>query len=234
MTDQNHREPSANNETFNAGTHCAKVDCRTLDFLPLVCPHCHLAFCSSHAHVFYHDCCLPEVLREARREEEGTTSTGDPVRELVNQHTPAPVETTKEDRNAKAKQILAARFPVPATRERQPKRPSKELSPALKLILLKRQAVGGDPRKKDNDVPLGCRWYGRLGCLMTTADSENLPWSDKRALAKDPKAIWFDKKTVVGKTCSYSRSALAINYMLSPTNAQQPGTTSWMMAKKCG
>ncbi|KAA1097329.1 hypothetical protein PGT21_003121 [Puccinia graminis f. sp. tritici] len=198
MSDQNKPESFTENDAFNSGKHCAKTDCRTLDFLPLVCPHCHLAFCSSHAHVFYHDCSLPPFLRAERREE-ASTSTGDPVRQLVNDHTPPPATVINEDRNAKAKQILAARFPVASKRERQPTRPAKELSPALKLIMLKRQAVSGDPQKKDSAVPPSSRWYGRLGCVVPTGDLQNLKWDEQRALATEPRAIWFDKNTVVGK-----------------------------------
>ncbi|KAH9471836.1 hypothetical protein Pst134EA_002470 [Puccinia striiformis f. sp. tritici] len=199
MTDQNQQETSTEDDAFNSGTHCARADCHTLDFLPLVCPHCHLAFCSSHAHVFYHECSLPEVLRTVPLKEGGSISTGDPVCELINNHKPPVTRTIKEDRNAKAKEILAARFPVAATKERKPTRPAKELSPALKLMMLKRQAVSGDPHKKDSAVSPLCRWYGRLGCVMPTSESQNLPWDEQRALLKDPKAIWFDKNTVVGK-----------------------------------
>ncbi|OAV90242.1 hypothetical protein PTTG_04654 [Puccinia triticina 1-1 BBBD Race 1] len=201
MSDQN-KPDSSENDAFNSGKHCAKADCHTLDFLPLVCPHCHLAFCKEHAHVFHHDCSLPEVSLRSTPREQGSTSTGsngDPVRALVNDHTPLPAPTVKEDRNSKAKEILAARFPLTSQRERQPTRPAKELSPALKLILLKRQAVSGNPQKKDSAVPLDCRWYGRLGCAVATGDSQHLSWDEQRTLASEPKAIWFDKKTVVGK-----------------------------------
>jgi len=205
MTDQtNEGTPGSKSDAFNAGKHCARADCRTLDFLPLVCPHCRLHYCGSHAHVSYHDCPLPiEAVLGIRPEAAaGSPSTGvDPVRQLVIQHTPPALGSTvpNQDRHAKAKQILATRFPQSAPRERQPTRPAKELSPALKFILLKRQAVSGDPNKKDTDVPLGARWYGRVGYFITTPDADHKPWIEKRALAKEPRALWFDKKTIVGK-----------------------------------
>ncbi|KNZ54031.1 uncharacterized protein VP01_3069g2 [Puccinia sorghi] len=187
MSEQNDQgTPGEKSDAFSAGKHCARADCRTLDFLPLVCPHCQLHYCGTHAHVSYHDCRLPtEALLGIRRGEgaaASNTSTGaDPVRELVIQHTPQPI-TANEDRHAKAKHILATRFPAPAVRERQPTRPTKELSPALKLILLRRQAVSGDPNKKEKDVPLGCRWYGRLGLFITTPDWHRKHWIEKLGL----------------------------------------------------
>lgn len=195
---------------FSSGKHCSKSDCHSLDFLPLTCPTCRHVFCGSHAPVWYHDCLPSEAVSDPVERPTSNISSIDPVRELVNTHTPARPTTDKVDPNAKAREILAKRFPsVP--RERQPERRPKELSPALKMILLRRKAVSGDPRKKDADVPPESRWYGSLG-FLPTVESQDLAWDEQRALAKEPRALWFDKKTVVGKvfdlTIAWFRSEL--------------------------
>jgi hypothetical protein len=41
---------------LNLGQHCHLLACRTLDFLPLQCPHCTYSFCSSHSSTSSHHC----------------------------------------------------------------------------------------------------------------------------------------------------------------------------------
>ncbi|KAA0185667.1 AN1-type zinc finger protein 1 [Fasciolopsis buskii] len=44
---------------LNIGDHCAKPDCKQLDFLPIRCDECKLVFCKLHSPVTAHECQAP-------------------------------------------------------------------------------------------------------------------------------------------------------------------------------
>ncbi|THD25905.1 AN1-type zinc finger protein 1 [Fasciola hepatica] len=44
---------------LNIGDHCAKPDCKQLDFLPVQCDECKLIFCKLHSSVTAHECQAP-------------------------------------------------------------------------------------------------------------------------------------------------------------------------------
>ena len=38
------------------GIHCSIKECKTLDFLPIECSHCHSVYCKEHAQPLKHKC----------------------------------------------------------------------------------------------------------------------------------------------------------------------------------
>ncbi|MBW0462258.1 hypothetical protein O181_001973 [Austropuccinia psidii MF-1] len=222
MAALNEADASAPHDAFDAGKHCAKADCHSLDFLPLTCPHCQLAFCGPHAPTFYHDC---HVFQEKSTASSSLPagSNIDAVKKLVSAHTPAPSIRQDNDRKAQARQILASRFP--SSKERQSVRPAKELSPQIKLILLKRKAISGDPRKKEGDVTLNFRWYGTFQCDISVSNVRCCDVGQRFKSLTEPKAVWFSKKTVTGKVFDltiemFKTELISKSSSLSPSDLQ--------------
>ncbi|CAH7670850.1 hypothetical protein BY996DRAFT_173103 [Phakopsora pachyrhizi] len=211
ITEEVEDQGTVENHAFSLGEHCSKTECHSLDFLPLRCSHCSMFFCAQHAPVQYHGCFSFEDRRQEvpsnPRQSSSSKPILDPVNELIKSHTPqnnlrknSSINVTK---NSTAQRILDSRFPGSMREVRTKVINKKELSPALKLILIKQKAICGDPRKKDGDVPLNDRWFGTLNCnLVVRADPQSTLSLTKEQLedqALNPKPIWFNKKAVVGK-----------------------------------
>lgn len=194
-------EPSLLNSAFNSGQHCANIDCHSLDFLPLLCTACLASFCKDHASVFNHNChsLLPPSTSQNSISNPNQPSSSDPVKDLISSHRTLPIQSASSaqlDRNAKAKTILDKYLPQKSktASPNVPIHPKKPLSPAIQLILLKRRAISGDPRKREGDVPSHDRWYGNLRCLVIKPTELEIQDTIRCAhLKEDGKPVWFSK-----------------------------------------
>ncbi|KAG0139859.1 hypothetical protein CROQUDRAFT_665921 [Cronartium quercuum f. sp. fusiforme G11] len=190
------------NALFTTGRHCSQTNCNTLDFLPLVCVGCQSTFCKDHSPVFYHDCPSIEAQPERIRPPPTHQGSSDVVKDLIASHNPSSSDSNSPssaqlERSAKAKQILDKHLPKQSSSTSSSVLTSsavkkKPLSPAVQLILLRKKAKCGDPRKKEGDVPLNERWYGTLQCSVSGQVTSNQSNEEGRP-------IWFSKKTITGK-----------------------------------
>lgn len=190
---------------FNSGQHCSLPNCNTLDFLPLLCKSCQATFCKDHSPIFAHNCPSTD-LKTLSTVSESNQVSFESINNLISSHrpTPAPSASTAQlERNARAKEVLDKHFPK--TSKIVPTKPSlttakKPLSPAIQLMLIKKRAICGDPKKKEGDVPPTERWYGTVNVMIKAIDSDETSLQDCCNDEVEPgKPFWFPKKTLTGK-----------------------------------
>ncbi|EGG04390.1 uncharacterized protein MELLADRAFT_64796 [Melampsora larici-populina 98AG31] len=190
---------------FNSGQHCSLPNCNTLDFLPLLCKACQASFCKDHAPVFAHNCPSAD-LKTLSSVSQSDQVSFESIDDLISSHRPTPAAsatTAQLERNARAKEVLDKHFPK--TAKTTPLKPTisaakKPLSPAIQLMLLKKRATCGDPKKKEGDVPPHERWYGTVNVMIKDINSNEVTLKeacDNEAEAGKP--LWFPKKTITGK-----------------------------------
>lgn len=197
-------DQDGSDNAFLAGTNCSLETCGRVDFLPIVCPRCAAAFCSSHASPPDKHACVASTSRDrgegssaeprAKRwkAEEESFKALIPNREKAWQaqkDEEIRVDVEKEAKKLAALEVLRRNFPEKdrasstTSAGAKPLATKKPLSPAIRLMQLKRRAKPGDPRKKEGDVPMESRWYGTVRwaeSVDASADDEGIP-------------IWFDK-----------------------------------------
>lgn len=169
--------------------HCALASCRTLDFLPLVCPHCSSTFCRHHATPSAHACPHDPSQRrvepalvprpEDRDRIEVRDLLPDPKRHKANEHRDEaaaaaadPAHLEQRAKQAAALDKLRASFAGrkamsgPTGGGTAPPRP-KPANPALELMRLKQRAGPADPKhlKRAGDVSMADRVYLHVSCM---------------------------------------------------------------------
>ncbi|KAH9813389.1 hypothetical protein DFH28DRAFT_1083769 [Melampsora americana] len=191
---------------FNSGQHCSLPDCNTLDLLPLLCQSCQSSFCKDHAPVFAHHCPSADLKTLSTVSQSNHHLSFDSIDHLISSHTPIPTTTATSaqlQRTARAKELLDKH--LPKTSQTTPLKPTisatkKPLSPAIQLMLLKKRATCGDPKKKEGDVPLNERWYGTVNVLIQDLNLDEINLKDCcDHEVKLGKPLWFPKKTSTGK-----------------------------------
>ncbi|GAA5971373.1 hypothetical protein JCM8115_003481 [Rhodotorula mucilaginosa] len=190
--------------------HCALASCRTLDFLPLTCPHCSSTFCRQHANPDAHACPQNPSLRTVERENlprdgerdriEVRDLLPDPKRHKARENDAATNDPAKLELKAKQNAALAklrASFgdkkkasgpTTSATTAGAAK--SKPANPTLELMRLKQRAVPADPKhvRKPGDVSMVDRLF--LNVSFVDADGTR---------RGDEKPVWVSKDVSAGK-----------------------------------
>ena len=195
--------------------HCALPSCRTLDFLPLTCPHCSSAFCRQHANPDAHACPQNPSLRTVERENlprDGDHRDRIEVRDLLpdpkrhKSHDDGDAATSDPAKlELKAKQTAAlaklrasfgdkkkASGPMTNATTAGAAKP-KPANPALELMRLKQRAVPADPKhvQRPGDVSIVDRLF--LNVSFVDADGTR---------RGDEKPVWVSKVGFAAIQCS--------------------------------
>ncbi|GAA5865667.1 hypothetical protein JCM3774_004957 [Rhodotorula dairenensis] len=208
--------------------HCALVSCRTLDFLPLTCPHCASTFCRHHASPSAHACprdpsqqrvepgTLPRP--QGRDRVEVRDLLPDPKRHKANGDRDDPAMATDPaqlERKAKQAAALAKLRASFGGKERSgqtsgtaiPTR-AKPANPALELMRLKQRAVAADPKhlKRPGDVSMADRVYFHV----SYTDAEG-------ARCGEAKPVWISETTSVGRALDLFADLFKVNNINNST-----------------
>ncbi|POY72687.1 hypothetical protein BMF94_4516 [Rhodotorula taiwanensis] len=196
--------------TVVAEVHCALPTCRTLDFLPLTCPHCSRSFCREHASPTAHACPsdpalarvsseelaraghesrieVRDLLPDPKRHKSLHVNQDDPARQAVKAKQVAALDKLRASfSKGKTANATTASGTTASGSSAAPKPPN----PALELMRLKQKAVPADPKhtKRPGDVSMPDRLYFTLAFV----DSDG----SRRA---DVKSVWIAKTISAGK-----------------------------------